>query len=58
MTLYINIVDDIIIYGTVRKAMTKNLYSLMKRAEEYGIVFNADKCIIVVTDINCFGLTY
>ena len=24
----------------------------MKRAEEYGIMFNADKCIIVVTDIN------
>ena len=29
----------------------------MKRAEEYGLVFNADKCLIGVTEIHFVGLT-
>ena len=54
----INIADDIIVYGVDRESHDKNLLSLMKRAEEYGLVFNADKCQIGVAEITFFGLIY
>ena len=51
----INIADDIIVYGNDRESRDKNLYSLMKCAEEYGLVFNANKCLIGVTEIHFVG---
>ena len=45
----INIADDIIVYGTDRESHDKNISSLMKRVEKYGIVFNANKCLIGFT---------
>ena len=54
----INIADDIIVYGVDRESHDKNLLSLMKRAEEYGLVFNADKFQIGVAEITFFGLIY
>ena len=54
----INIADDIIVYGKDIVSHDNNLLSLMKRAEEYGLVFNIDKCDIGVPEISFFGLIY
>ena len=37
------IADDIFVYGSTEKEHDRNLINLMKRAQEKGIVFNAEK---------------
>ena len=58
LTGIINIADDIIVFGHDLPTHDANLNALMKRATEYGLVFNADKCSIGVKNVSFFGLIY
>ena len=58
LTGIINIADDIIVFGHDLPAHDANLNALVKRATEYGLVFNADKCSIGVKHVSFFGLIY
>ena len=58
LTGIINITDDIIVFGHDLPTHDANLNALMKRATEYGLVFNADKCSLGVKNVSFFGLIY
>ena len=58
LTGIINIADDIIVFGHDLPTHDANLNALMKRATEYGLVFNADKCSLGVKNVSFFGLIY
>ena len=58
LTGIINIADDIIVFGHDLPTHDANLNALTKRATEYGLVFNADKCSIGVKHVSFFGLMY
>ena len=48
LTNIIKVDDDIIVFGHDLPTHDANLNALMKRATEYGLVFNAVKCSIDV----------
>ncbi len=49
------IVDDIIIYGQTTAEHDINLRNALSRAQDRGIRFNPDKCIIGVDEVPFFG---
>ena len=52
------IADDIAIVGSTEEEHDKNLYLLMEKAKQEGLVFNSSKCMIKQESINFFGSTY
>lgn len=53
----VGIADDIAVYGRTEKEHDKNLMTLMKEAEQNGLVFNSNKCQIKKKEISYFGVT-
>ena len=54
----VSIADDIVVYGKDQADHDKNLHSLMVRAAEKGLVFNASKCAIKAEEVQFFGSVY
>ena len=54
----VGIADDVCVYGEDEKTHNDNLYELLKRAKERGLVFNCAKCYIKQKSISFFGNTY
>ena len=54
----VSIADDIAVVGKNEEEHDKHLHALMKRAQERGLVFNADKCKIKTSEIMFFGNIY
>lgn len=58
LTGVVSIADDITVFGADEKEHDDNLHKLMLRAQEKGLVFNSDKCIIKAAEIPFFGNIY
>ena len=52
------IADDIFVYGSTEEEHDRNLINLMKRAQEKGIVFNAEKLQFKCNEVSFFGHTW
>ncbi|XP_048583419.1 uncharacterized protein K02A2.6-like [Nematostella vectensis] len=53
-----SIADDIIVYGSTEEEHDRNLTDLMERAQEKGIVFNAEKLQFKCNEVSFFGHTW
>ena len=54
----IGIADDVTIYGRSKKEHDRNLLNLMSVAQEEGLLFNSQICIIRASEIPFFGMIY
>ncbi|XP_048589536.1 uncharacterized protein K02A2.6-like [Nematostella vectensis] len=52
------IADDIFVYGSTEEEHDRNLTDLMGRAQEKGIVFNAEKLQFKCNEVSFFGHTW
>ena len=52
----LNIANDIIVYGKDLNEYNTNIHNMMQTTDQYGIVFNAEKCII--KEVKFFGMIY
>jgi len=53
-----SIADDIFVYGSTEEEHDRNLINLMERAQEKGIVFNAEKLQFKCNKVSFFGHTW
>ena len=53
-----SIADDIFVYGSTEEEYDRNLTNLMKREQEKGIVFNAEKLQFKCNEVSYFGHTW
>lgn len=54
----IGIADDVVVFGQDQLEHDKNLINLMEVSQEYGLVFNPDKCEINIPSVKFFGCYY
>ncbi|XP_071476746.1 uncharacterized protein [Diadema antillarum] len=54
----IGIADDIVVFGKNEAEHDKALHNLMTVGRKYGLVFNADKCDIKISQVKFFGCLY
>ena len=54
----ISVADDVAVYGCEKEEHDWKLLNLMKVAQEEGLVFNIQKCIIRTNEILLFGMMY
>ncbi|XP_054769307.2 uncharacterized protein K02A2.6-like [Lytechinus pictus] len=54
----IGIADDIVVYGKTEAEHDKALHNLMTVGQEYGLVFNPDKCDVKLPQVKFFGCLY
>ena len=53
-----HITDDIVVFGTSPEEHDRNLHKLMLQARKMGLVFNPNKCVIRMNQVNFFGMVY
>ena len=53
-----HITDDIVVFGTSPEEHDRNLHKLMFQARKMGLVFNPNKCVIRMNQVNFFGMVY
>lgn len=51
----VNIVDDILVYGSIREQHGANLQKVLDRSPEKGVKINKDKLEVGVTEVVYFG---
>ena len=54
----LSIADDIVVHGTTEEQHDGNMWKLMARARQNGLVFNPDKCLLKADSIMFFGCLY
>ena len=51
-----HITDDIVVFGTSPEEHDRNLHKLMLQARKMGLVFNHNKCVTRMNQVNFFGM--
>ena len=54
----VSIADDIVVHGTTEEQHNDDMWKLMERARQNGLVFNPDKCLLKADPIMFFGCLY
>ena len=54
----VSIADDIVVHGTNEQQHDDNMWKLMERARQNGLISNPDKCLLKADSIMFFGCLY
>ena len=54
----VSIADDIVVHGTTEEQHDGNMWKVMERARQNGLIFSPDECLLKADSVMFFGCLY